>query len=430
MHREDNETEFIDGVLRNAIKGGLLGDDRPLAAFVDTRGVRHTVTELHAAFPGHFVHAFAAKANTLRRALMLVREAGMFCEVASPGELEQARQAGYTAGEIVYDQPVKTVGVLRQVLQAGIGVNLDNFQELDRVAALLRETPSDSRIGIRVNPQVGAGAIDAMSTATATSKFGIALEDAGNRDKLLESYVRHAWLTSLHCHVGSQGCSLELMAAGIRKTVDLAEEINATCGRQQVELVDIGGGLPVNFEGPGVRPTFAAFADALRAAVPELFTGHYRVMTEFGRSIFAKNGFIAARVEYTKTAGGRRIALTHAGAQVATRTVFMPGQWPLRLLVFDASGRARQGGEVSHDVAGPLCFSGDLLAADRLLPRIEPGDWVVLPDTGAYYFSNPFYYNALPAPAVYAVEADDMGRLSFDAWRQAQKTDDMLATIG
>lgn len=83
----------------------------------------------------------------------------------------------------------------------------------------------------------------------------------------------------------------------------LAEEINKTLGTRQVTSIDIGGGLPVNFDDDSVRPTFAAYAAALRAAVPGLFDGRYGLVTEFGRSLLAKNGFIGALVEYTKDAG-------------------------------------------------------------------------------------------------------------------------------
>ena len=82
-------------------------------------------------------------------------------------------------------------------------------------------------IGIRVNPQVGAGTIAAMSTATRTSKFGIALDDPGNRERILAAYRERPWLTCVHTHVGSQGCPLELIAGGVAKAVALAGEINA-----------------------------------------------------------------------------------------------------------------------------------------------------------------------------------------------------------
>jgi diaminopimelate decarboxylase len=417
-------------ILRAALDAGCLGREQPIAAFVDTVAVRRTIRELHEAFPGHFEHAFAAKANTMSDALKLVKNAGMSCEVASPGELEQALRAGFSAEQIVYDEPVKTPSVLHRVLALGIGLNIDNFQEYERVNGLVSASGSSSRIGFRINPQVGAGRIKAMSTATNRSKFGVALEDEGNRDALISAYQENPWLTSLHTHVGSQGCSLGLMTSGIRKIVDLAEEINSLAGDRQVDLIDIGGGLPVNFDSEEVKPAFAEYAAELKQHVPELFSGQYRVKTEFGRTIYAKNGFIATRVEYTKNSGGRQIALTHAGAQVATRTVFMPDHWKIRVSVFDSSGQAKSGEERLQDIAGPLCFAGDVVATERLLPLIEPGDIVVLHDTGAYYFSNPFYYNALPAAAVYGAELSGNDSVELNRWRQQQSMDDMLAVLG
>jgi len=422
--------QFCEKVLQAAVGAGYLNDEQPMAAFVDIDGVRRTIESLHQAFPSHFEHAFAAKANTMSRALTLVREAGMSCEVASPGELEQALRAGFEPGEIVYDEPAKTRPVLAKVLESGIGLNIDNFQEFERVESMVQKTGSRSRIGFRINPQVGAGSIGATSTATPTSKFGIALEDQGNRQAIIECCKNKPWLTSLHTHVGSQGCSMELMIAGIRQLVDLAEEIDSATGSRQIEVIDIGGGLPVNFDSDEVRPTFSDYAAALRQAVPELFSGRYRVKTEFGRSIFAKNGFIAARVEYTKNSGGRRIAISHAGAQIATRTVFMPDYWKIRLSVSDSSGRIRKGEGVPQDIAGPLCFAGDMIGLERNLPLIEPGDYVVLHDTGAYYFSNHFYYNALAAPAVYGVEVCNSDSAGFSVWRRQQTLDEMLRVLG
>jgi diaminopimelate decarboxylase len=75
---------------------------------------------------------------------------------------------------------------------------------------------------------------------------------------------------------------------------------------------------------------------------------------------------------------------------------------------------------VRQDVAGPACFAGDLLARDRALPPLQPGDLVVVPDTGAYYFSTPFHYNSLPEPAVHGVRVLADGRIDFTLIRPAQ----------
>ncbi|MFG2430741.1 diaminopimelate decarboxylase [Streptomyces sp. NPDC048590] len=410
----------------------LIGERRPLAGFLDADGVRASVDALRDAFavePGvRVLHTFAAKAASLVPVLRLLAGLGMGCEVASPGELRLAVEAGFAPSRIVLDSPAKTRDELRLALALGVAVNADSLGELRRIEEL-HSSGSASVLGLRVNPQVGGGAIGAMSTATMTSKFGVALHDPGARERVVRAFAERPWLTRLHAHVGSQGCSLELIAAGIAETYRLAEEINERLGTRRVTGIDIGGGLPVNFADDEARPAFSDYVAALRTAVPGLFDGRYDLVTEFGRSLLAKNGFIGARVEYTKDAGGRRIALTHAGAQVATRTVLMPDAWPLRIGAFDAEGSPRTGPPMVQDVAGPCCFAGDVVAHARELPELREGDFVTLYDTGAYYFSTPWAYNSLPRPAVYGF-AGKAGRLRFATVRDAQSLDSVAAESG
>ncbi|MFF3446889.1 diaminopimelate decarboxylase [Streptomyces sp. NPDC002667] len=410
-------------ILRAAVQEKLLEPETALlAGFIDLDGVDETVTSLHRAFPDSLrvLHAFAAKANCLVPVLEELRRNGMGCEVASAGELAQALEAGFEPEHIVFDSPAKTRAELERALSLGIAVNADSFQELSRLDEILATRRSRSRIGVRINPQIGAGSITAMSTATTTSKFGIPMEDEGNRQRLLRTYQDRPWLTWVHTHIGSQGCPLDLIAQGIAKAVEFAEEINTHLGRRQVTGIDIGGGLPVNFDTDETTPGFDTYVDHLREHAPALFSGAYEIVTEFGRSVLAKNGFTAAYVEYTKTAGGRPIAITHAGAQVATRTVFAPDAWPLRIEAHDPDGRAKHGRSVPQDIAGPCCFAGDLLARNRELPLLDAGDLVVVPDTGAYYFSTPFHYNSLPEPAVHGARVDTDGQVTFQLLRPAQ----------
>jgi diaminopimelate decarboxylase len=419
--------------LRAAVERGLVDEQEPVVGLLDVTGIQQTATALHAAFatPGVSVtHTFAVKAASLVPVLALLGECGLGAEVASPGELALAHAAGIPAARTVLDSPAKTTAELREALALGIAVNADNPQELARIDALRAAAPSDSPVGLRVNPQIGAGSIGAMSTATPTSKFGVALRDPGAEDWVLRAYAERPWLNRLHTHTGSQGVPLQLMAAGVRAAYDLAERINAQAGRRQITVLDIGGGLPVNFGSDDITPTFADYADLLRTEIPGLFDGRYGLVTEFGRSLLAKNGAVLARVEYAKSAGGRPIAVTHAGAQVATRTVFVPDAWPLRVLALDPKGREKEGEPVAQDVAGPCCFAGDLVARDRELPLLAAGDHVALLDTGAYYFSNHFAYNSLPRPAVHGYTAHPDGSVEFAPVRTAQTEAELVAESG
>ncbi|KNB54364.1 diaminopimelate decarboxylase [Streptomyces caatingaensis] len=428
--------------VRAAVARGLVDERQPVVGLLDVAGIRASAASLREAFAevrtgrpgsGGVLHAFAVKAAALVPVLRLLAEEGLGCEVASPGELALARAAGVPAGRIVLDSPAKTTAELREALALGVAVNVDSRAELDRLDALVGPAgpgPAGSPLGVRVNPQVGGGAIGAMSTATETSKFGVALRDPGARAWLVEAHARRPWLTRLHAHVGSQGCPLELMAEGVRIVYELAEEINDVTGRRQIDTLDIGGGLPVDFTSDAALPGHREYARLLAATVPGLFDGRYGLVTEFGRSLTAKNGMVLARVEYAKTAGGRRIAVTHAGAQVATRTVFAPGSWPLRVAAYDADGLPKAGAPVPQDVAGPCCFAGDLVAVGRELPPLETGDHVALLDTGAYYFSTHFAYNALPRPGIHGWLAGADGRVRFAPVRAPQTVEELVAEGG
>jgi diaminopimelate decarboxylase len=430
-----------DEAVRAAVEQGLLGPGTPVIGLLDVTGIRASAAELRAAFdavtaPGTPVlHAFAVKATPLVPVLRLLRETGIGAEVASPGELALARAAGITPAHTVLDSPAKTPAELREALALGIAVNADNPQELDRIDTLIRSATTRSAttrspIGIRVNPQVGGGSIDALSTATATSKFGVALRDEGARDWVVRACADRPWLTRLHAHTGSQGIPLSLMALGVGETYALAEEINRRIGRQQIDTIDIGGGLPVNFATDDTTPTYAQYARLLSEAVPGLFDGRYGLVTEFGRSLLAKHGTVVARVEYAKHAGGRPIAVTHAGVQVATRTVYAPGSWPLRIAAYDAKGHPKEGPPVVQDIAGPACFAGDLLAEGRALPLLAQGDYAAALDTGAYYFAHHYAYNSLPRPGIYGFTPTDPGGARFAAVRDPQTPDEIVTESG
>ncbi|MGV9879056.1 diaminopimelate decarboxylase [Streptomyces sp. NPDC003006] len=424
-----------DQAIRAAVEQGIVGPATPLTCLLDTAGIRASAAALRAAFeavtpPGTPVlHAFAVKATPLVPVLRLLRSAGIGAEVASPGELALARAAGVAPADTVLDSPAKTPAELRQALALGIAVNADNPQELARVDALVQSAPTDSPVGLRVNPQIGGGSIGALSTATATSKFGIPLLDEGAREWVVQACLDRPWLTRLHAHSGSQGMPLEMMVRGVGATYELAEEINERAGRRQIDTIDIGGGLPVNFGSDEESPTHAQYARRLKARVPGLLDGRYGLVTEFGRSLLAKHGTVLARVEYAKKAGGRPIAVTHAGVQVATRTVYAPLSWPLRIAAYDAKGRPKSGPAVGQDIAGPACFAGDLLAENRPLPLLEQGDHVAVLDTGAYYFTAHYAYNSLARPGIhgFATYADEV---RFAAAREPQTLDEIVAEAG
>lgn len=392
--------------VRTAIEGGLLESNGAIS-IVDIGGVEANVAKLISAFPENFLHCFAVKSNHEAFILRLLNACGMGAEVASPNELRFALAAGFEPDKMVFDAPVKTQREIEDALKRGIAFNIDNFQEFERVREFVASQKTLSTIGFRINPQIGSGSVALSSTATQTSKFGVGLKDEGNRQRLIEAYSTFPWFTGIHVHVGSVGCPLELIAQGIAETVRLVHAINDKAGFQQIKTIDIGGGLPVNFKSDLDDPDFETFAAVLKQYVPELFSGDFKVITEFGRAIVAKHALTIAKVEYTKVTGGRHIALTHAGVHNLMRVVFQPQAWERRVSVVCPNGSPSTAERVKQDVAGPCCFTGDIIAHERNLPLMKPDDYVVVHDTGAYCFSNHFQYNAMGRDPVYLWQNDE-----------------------
>jgi len=412
--------------IQAAIEQGILSEEKPLVALVNKQGLVNSVKKLHAAFPSHFKHCFAVKANPYFKILQQLQETGMGAEVASLPELELSLKAGFSAEQIIFDAPVKTQQEIERALTLGIAFNIDNFQELERVIEWFKNNQSSSSIGFRINPQIGAGSVASTSTATMTSKFGIGLKDKDNREQIIQSCKKYAWLDSLHVHVGSVGCPMELMCEGVATIVELAQQINHETDKKQIKYLDIGGGLPVDFTQDADTPEFAEYAATLSKNVPEVMNGEYHITTEYGRAIIAKNAITAGRVEYTKTMGGLPVVLSHIGVHTLLRTVSEPEDWKRRISAFDANGQSKQGELIKQNIAGPACFTGDLIAKERPLPLLQAGDYILVHDTGAYHFSNHYQYNALPRPPVYFYELDDKKQILFNKISAGQTTQDVI----
>ena len=339
---------------------------------------------LRSAFPANALHGVAVKANPLLKVLEQIVAAGVGLECASIEEVELSLAAGCAPERIIFDSPAKTRAELRFALERGIHLNLDNFDELERVRSL-EPAPGGSHIGVRINPQVGSGSIGMTSVAGRSSKFGVPLE--ARRQQLLEAFARHEWLDGLHVHVGSQGCELQQLVEAVRRCEALRAEANATRARP-ITQVDIGGGLPTAYREDDHPPELRDYVGALESEAPSLFAPDTRILTEFGRALQANCGWAISRVEYAKHEAGGHMAVLHLGADAFMRRVYKPEDWHHDFLVLDPQGRLkREAPRRPVTLVGPLCFGGDILARELELPEIHEGDLVVIRDCGAYTLS-------------------------------------------
>jgi len=380
--------------LAHAKAAGLWTDTTRAALFHDLDRLEARFRDLSAAFPDDTLHAVAVKANPVVALLEVLVAAGAGLEAASWEEVAVARAAGCPADQIVFDSPAKTDAELKRSLELGLWLNVDTDGELERLEAL--GAPGRARIGLRVNPQVGTGAIAATSTVGRASKFGVPLTRAA------ELVERFDFISGLHVHTGSQGCGLQLLSSA-------AHAVAAEAERLGLNWIDIGGGLPVRYtESDPEPPTFREWAAAL-AGMPGW--GRRRILTELGRSLHAGCGWALSRIEGVKLVDGLPTLVVHLGADLLLRRVYRPEDWDHEMVVLNPDGSPKLGEAVISQVAGPLCFAGDLLARRRPLAMAERGDLLLIRDTGAYTLSMWSRHCSRGLPPSWGYQADGIREL-------------------
>ncbi len=390
--------EEMSRVVRRALTQGVLQEQDTAVIFYDLARLEGRARNLKGLFPPSALHAVATKANPLKKVLGRLKDLGAGVEAASLPEIMLARGAGFPADRIVFDSPVKTREELRYALKTGVHLNVDSLAELERVAGMRGEFEFPGTVGIRINPQVGSGKILSTSVAGEYSKFGVPLKD--RRAELGECFRNHPWLRGVHVHVGSQGCGLELLLEGIAAVYDFVCEVNRERPSEKIDLFDIGGGLPVSYHAREPCATMADYRAGIEARCPGLFHEGFRLITEFGRYIHANVGWVASRVEYVKREKNTRTVMVHVGADLFLRKCLHPDDWHHDMTLLTPSGEIKGGELRDYVIAGPLCFSGDIIDRAAPLPEAGEGDYLLIHDAGAYTFSMWSRYNSRQSPKV------------------------------
>jgi diaminopimelate decarboxylase len=405
---------------------GLLGAGQNAAIFYSRDHLVGRMQLCRTAFPAGALHTIAIKALPFPRLLRHFCAAGYGAEVASHGELEIALATGFASADIVFDSPAKTRYELEYALSLGCHVNADNFDELERIAAILDRRPDIDKpsIGLRINPQVGTGSIISTSVAGEYSKFGVPLKEQA--DRIVEFYKRHAWLNSVHCHIGSQGCSIEMLVNGAAEIDKLIRKIESNRA-EPIRNIDIGGGLPAAYRFGDNDASFDTYASALFSKLPHWRSTHNgpRLITEFGRHFAANAAWAVSNIEYVKPSAGLHTAVSHLGADMFLRKCYRPDDWYHEISVYDAvSDTFFATGNNTIRVAGPLCFAGDIIGEVQTAEVPTDKQQLIVHDVGAYTVSMWSRYNSRYMPAIFEYDTATQTILIV---KQAETAQDLIA---
>ena len=343
---------------------------------------RHYQVFRDAFAPRNVLVAFAVKANANIAVLATLARRGAGADTVRQGEIERALLAGVPAEKIIFSGVGKTADELAFAVNVGVHeINVESRAELEMLSEIARGLGRRAPIAIRVNPDVGAGGHEKISTGKGDAKFGVSPEQA------LALYARAADDPHLHAqglavHIGSQIRDLAPLEAAFGVMRSLAETLRDN--GIAIERLDLGGGLGVPYFNEPDPPSPAAYAAMVRRVFGGFDIG---LSFEPGRMIAANAGVLLARVVRLQDRP-RPIVVLDAAMNDLIRPAIYDAYHDIKPL------RQASAPEQAVDVVGPICETGDTFTRNRTLPPLETGDLVAFMTAGAYGAVMASTYNA------------------------------------
>lgn len=337
---------------------------------------------------------YAVKANSNLAILQIMASLGAGFDIVSEGELRRVIAAGGDPRLCVYSGVGKTKEEIRFALMSGINcLNIESEAESLLVADVAKELNIVAPVALRVNPNVDAKTLPAISTGLKNNKFGIPHEDAIRiYRKMAEN--PHLKISGLDCHIGSQMTS---GAPIIEATERLLEIYHALCNEGiKIDHIDLGGGLGVTYDNetpPSPADYFAKVSDCLGDIDVEIYV-------EPGRAMVANAGVLLTQVQYQKDNGDNHFIIVDGAMNDLIRPALY-GSW---MNIINAH-KYDDLKDVKSDIVGPICESDDFLGKDRSI-AVKDGDILVVRGAGAYGSSMSSNYNSRRLCAEVMVDGD------------------------
>lgn len=372
----------------------------PLFVFFEA-DLRRNYRQLRSALDDHYpdsrVH-FAVKANFNLGVLSVLADENCSAEAFSGCELSAARRAGFDLSDVLLTGMNREPEAIERALEAGVGhLLVDNEAEFDRIEAAAAETGTEPRVLLRGNPAMDVPTHPDVATATRESKFGLDI-DSGRAMAVAERVADsdRVELAGVQLHIGSQIRAVEPYATATRAMLDFAADVRDDVG-VEVDVLDMGGGFPVPYEEsvPETDAIVAAIATAIETGCADRGLSRPRLFLEPGRRLVGDAGALIGTVGAVKDTPSGAFAVLDVGTNA------VGSHWSYPIYALDGGEATRR-----YDVAGPLCYSGDVVREGVPLPELAVGDRLVVDRVGAYSLASASHTNAMPKPPVVLVRED------------------------
>jgi diaminopimelate decarboxylase len=318
---------------------------------------------------------FSAKANTNLAVLKLFESLGSGLDIVSGGELYRGLKAGFSPDKIVYSGVGKRVDEIDYALEAGILMfNVESLEELELINERAGVLKTRAPVAIRVNPDVDPKTHPYISTGLKKNKFGIDKETAIEGYNVA-SQLENIDVVGIDCHIGSQITDAKPFVEALENLKGLIDELRKN--GVEIQFLDMGGGLGITYSDE-LPPHPREYAKEI---VASLKGSPLKLILEPGRVIVGNAGILVTEVLFRKSGKVKEFIIADAGMNDLMRPTLYSAFHAIEPVI-DNDGQ-----EITADVVGPICETGDFLATDRKISDVMKGDLLAVMSAGAYGFT-------------------------------------------
>ncbi len=385
----------------------------------DEKGIRENARRLHQAFDWNkgFKEYFAVKATPNPAILKILKEEGCGVDCSSYTELMISDAVGFSGDEIMFSSNVTPEEDFVLARRLNSTINLDDITHiefLDRAAGI------PETISCRFNPGGDFTINNAIMDTPGEAKYGFTRPQLSEGFRLLqEKGVKHF---GLHAFLASNTTDNKYYPALARILFATAVELKQETGAH-IAFVNFSGGVGIPYRPEQQTADIFDIAGEVRKVYEEILLpagmDDVAIYTELGRFMTGPYGCLVAAAIHEK-----HIHKEYIGLDACAANLMRPAMYGAYHHI-TVMGKEDQPLDHKYDVTGGLCENNDKFAIDRMLPKIDIGDLLVIHDTGAHGFAMGYNYNGKLRSAEVLLKEDGSSELI----RRAETPADYFATF-
>ena len=384
----------------------------------DEKGIRENAKAVKEAFawnPG-FREYFAVKATPNPFILNILKEYDCGCDCASQTELMLADSQGFDGKHIMFSSNDTPAYEYKFADKIGAIINLDDFTHIDFLENTIGKIPET--ISCRYNP----GGVFKMSNGImdnpGDAKYGFTTEQLFEGFKILKE--KGAKNFGIHAFLASNTVTNEYYPMLAKQLFEVAVKKEVRC---HISFINLSGGVGVNYT-PDQEPNdIRVIGEGVHKVYDEILVpagmGDVAIYTEMGRFMLAPYGCLVTQAIHEKHTHKEYI-----GVDACAVNLMRPAMYGAYHHI-TVLGKDNSVCDHKYDVTGSLCENNDKFAVDRMLPKIDMGDYLVIHDTGAHGYSMGYNYNGKLKSAELLLKEDG----SVQLIRRAETPKDYFATF-